>query len=114
MSRNVYEGFSEVYEVVKTVQVVGENNKTYKIEILEDFLAVGSDFEETRFSQRVYVEAEIDANVVTKPQDGPHSAILSSSVWVHVLHVHMVRRGSIEQALEDALFHLRELSDADD
>jgi hypothetical protein len=65
MSRDVYEGFSEAYEVVKTVQVVGENNKTYKVEILEDIRAVGSSFEETRFFQRVYVEAEIDANVVT-------------------------------------------------
>jgi hypothetical protein len=94
-----YNAFNEAYEVVRTVEVVGRNRKTYRIEVLKSYPSSA-----TPFQVRYLTKDEVTVQPTYPQRDGkferePESITVwhrSSEPWV----VAQTAEDALKQALD--------------
>jgi hypothetical protein len=102
---NQYNAFSEGYEVVRTVELVGSDNTRYRLDVLRVYVNP-----EILFTVRCYVGEHLTLQP-TYPQNNSQFArhLESFEVWVHEDELPWVAEDNADDALDAGLRFLARL-----
>jgi hypothetical protein len=99
----MYDAFTEIYEIVRSIQVVGKDRETYKIDILWDLR------EDTVYQARFSVMESYTIQPTYPQSYGEYEKKPRAvNVWIRLFNMASVSADTPEKALEQALFFLSE------